>query len=53
MKKLQRKSIGLLVAMTLTIFSLQAPVSKVIKDFVQYAHGNGGDNPSIFNYKQS
>ena len=52
MKKLQRKSIGLLVAMTL-IFSLQAPVSKVIKDFVQYAHGNGGDNPSIFNYKQS
>ncbi|PJN52594.1 Phr family secreted Rap phosphatase inhibitor [Bacillus mycoides] len=42
MKKLHRKSIGLLVAMTL-IFSVQAPVSKVAQDLiVQYAHGNGG-----------
>ncbi|WP_265330497.1 hypothetical protein [Bacillus mycoides] len=43
MKKLHRKSIGLLVAMTL-VFSVQAPVSKVAQDLiiVQYAHGNGG-----------
>ncbi|MGE6553178.1 hypothetical protein ACQKFK_30955 [Bacillus mycoides] len=42
MKKLHRKSIGILLALTL-IFSVYAPVGKVAKDLiVQYAHGNGG-----------
>lgn len=42
MKKIHHKSIGLLIAVALT-FSVQTPVSKVVKDLiVQYAHGNGG-----------
>ncbi|MEM5662994.1 hypothetical protein AAHB94_00295 [Bacillus toyonensis] len=49
MKKLHHKSFGLLLAVAL-IFSVQTPVSKVAQDLiVQYAHGNGGDNPLYFN----